>query len=235
MFSYENTFATRVQQYMYAIEKYPHVMQQEFNVARDLMRVRDDHQIVHVQAGGIPLFKKSKNYHTFETSPQFVEYGFKKCTYNAIELPNQSMDRGILLASLHHASIQDRRQLYSELRRIIRPGGRLVIGDVEQGSQIDRFLNEFVDQNSKTGHDGLFFTEKDAKDIQTSGWKVVEIVRKSYKWVFQNEDEMVDFATNLFDLQLKRDDLLRLLPTYLNISNISEHSWDWELLYFICE
>lgn len=240
---YNQVFKTRADSYMYAINHYKHAMQEEFDAAVEVLDVPDDGcHIVHVQAAGIPLFDRGFEwYHPFETSPDFARFGFDMCTYEHIPLPDGSMDRAIILASLHHASDEERCKLFRELHRVCNSGARFVIGDVCVNSRMDRWLNEFVDTYNPSGHKGRFFSPIDEhfpRLLEQCGWTLSHTEMRRYTWRFDSESDMCDFVVHLFGLSVsdKGDDWLKdKLREYLKFwtDDDGQCYFEWELLFFV--
>jgi SAM-dependent methyltransferase len=238
---YIESFKKRYKNYLYAVNTYPNVMENEFKIAYQMMKVKDNNIILNIPAAGTDLKKYICNnnitYYEFETSPNFSSLGYNLCSFDNIPLENKSVDRIIVLASFHHVSIEDRPKIYKEFKRILKDDGLFIIGDVIKNSKQDKWLNEFVNKWNSKGHKGIFFDEKDENTtnlLENFGFSV-EIQKKKYTWDFKNEEEMVDFVINLFGLDLiKKEDLLSYIKEYLDYNNNGDNcSFDWELIYFI--
>lgn len=254
--NYINSFKNRCEKYLYAIQTYPKVMENEFKTAiemleLDLKDINNNLSILNIPAAGIDIgsYLKDKKdnkditYYTFETSPDFVKLDPKKyklCSYNDIPLEDNSIDRVIVLASLHHVEPKDRENVYKEFNRILKKDGLLVIGDVIKDSVQDHFLNEFVNKWNSNGHSGIFFSEKEEesedKNLLEKCNFNVDITTKKYNWIFKNDIEMKDFVLNLFGLDLYDNkkspkDLKEDLSKYLTFN---EEGFEWQLIYFTC-
>lgn len=153
-------------------------------------------------------------------------------SFDKIPIQSNSVNKIICLATLHHLNIDERNILYSELYRILIPGGRLVIADVICDSPQAKWLNEFVDKYNSNGHNGLFFTDNDSELIEKNGFNV-EISINKYNWNFKDEKCLLHFCKLLFGLDLCMDDnlLLNSIKKYLHYEN---GKIPWELIYFNC-
>lgn len=236
---YINSFEKRYKKYLYAVNKYPKVMDNEFKIACEMMRIEDNNVILNIPCAGTDLkryiFNNNIKYHEFETSPDFASMGYNLCSYNSIPLEDKSVDRIIVLASFHHVPIGERLEIYKEFKRILKNDGLFVIGDVIKNSKQDKWLNEFVNKWNSKGHKGFFFDFNDKEILEDSGF-CVEVYTKKYKWNFNNEEEMKDFTINLFGLDLidKNDitNYTNYVKEFLNYDS-NDCSFDWELIYFI--
>jgi len=85
----------------------------------------------------------------------------------AFALSGHAADVLVSLAGLHH--LPDRAARYLEAKRVLRPGGRIVVADVLKGSSADSFLNGFINEANSMGHHGIFLDEGDVRAMEDSG------------------------------------------------------------------
>jgi SAM-dependent methyltransferase len=116
----------------------------------------------------------------------------------SIPLAARSVDRVISLAALHH--VADKRGVFREACRILKPGGVLCVADACSDSPVAEFLNGFVDAHSSLGHRGVFIGEATAGEIEESGLAVERSARVRFPWRFASRDEMAAFVQPLFGL-----------------------------------
>jgi SAM-dependent methyltransferase len=203
--SYESSFRLRAEQYKYAVDTYPHVLQEEFHIAASLCKVKEGDVIVNVLGAGVPLDKyfrvQPASYRVFDSSPEFCAlYDISQCEISNLPLDNASVDTVVCVSGLHHYSNQERVAFYREARRVLKPTtGKIVIGDIVKGSRQAVWLNEFVNKFSTSGHVGDFFGHKDKYILESVGFDATEELEK-YNWPFMSEFSMVDFMKNLFGL-----------------------------------
>ena len=120
-----------------------------------------------------------------------------------VPLGDGALDAIVSVAGLHH--MPDKRPFYEEAVRLVRPGGRVVICDVEAGSPVDRFLNGFVDTHNPDGHDGVFLDRISACQVAEAGLEVCEAAYHAYPWCCHSRQEMVAFCKRLFGLDAPAD------------------------------
>jgi ubiquinone/menaquinone biosynthesis C-methylase UbiE len=155
------------------------------------------------------------------------------CTFSSIPIRDTSVHRILSLASLHHLTNEERSAFYKEAKRILVPGGKLLIGDVQENTNQAAWLNIFVNKYNSYGHQGIFFSENDSKLVEMAGFHVT-VEYKTYKWVFESSTQMITFCKHLFHLDLASDkDILDGLQTYLDADK-NNYTFEWKLLYFIC-
>jgi SAM-dependent methyltransferase len=117
-----------------------------------------------------------------------------------VELPAQSVDRIASLAGLHH--LQDRRPVYREWARLLKRGGRLVVGDVGSATGTGEFLNTFVDRHTPGGHAGVFIEEAEFRtEIAAAGLDVVEESLQNVPWRFADLESLGRFCKRLFGIE----------------------------------
>ncbi len=154
------------------------------------------------------------------------------CEFTAILLEDDKVDKILSLASFHH--VQEKRiETLREFRRILRKDGTLVIGDVIAGSKQDYWLNYFVNKHNSNGHNGLFLREEEAIEIEKIGFNV-ETKVYTYDWVFDNDENALDFVKNLFGLDLLEDKSI-LLNAMRDILGYKDCKFEWQLMYFKCK
>jgi ubiquinone/menaquinone biosynthesis C-methylase UbiE len=109
------------------------------------------------------------------------------------------------LAVLHHEEAPGR--VLAEMLRVTAPGGRVVVGDVAAGSRAARFLNEFVDAHTETGHAGRFYeAETLAQLLEKAGGRDAEAVSRQLDWRFEKRSDARSFCRELFGLRDETED-----------------------------
>jgi len=116
-----------------------------------------------------------------------------------IPLPDEQANAVINLAALHHCVNRD--DLFDEWHRLLKPGGRMVIADVEVDSPNGEFLNRVVNKFTPGGHNGIFLIPGQLSEtFINKGYVEVEEQLESFVWNFLNKQEMIDFSRSLFGM-----------------------------------
>ena len=226
---YDLVFSKRAEQYNYATKTYPHVLVNELRVAASMADAKKGTIVVNVPGACVdisPYLASGVIYKPYETNAVFAKVaGVAHSDFGVIPEPDVSVDVVLSLASLHHSNDSERALFYKEALRVLKPGGKMIIGDVSSGSSVDKWLNEFV--RLYNGHNGTFWSIEDA--VMMTGFDVSVEVKK-YKWTFTGSEEMVDFCRNLFGLFGATDsEIVDGLRKYLGASDTGFY---WSLMYF---
>jgi SAM-dependent methyltransferase len=120
------------------------------------------------------------------------------CPIAEVPLPDSAVDCIISLAGLHHEPSLP--TVFAEMRRLVRPGGRVVIADVAAGTGPAQFLNGFVARNNPRGHDGHFLDAGTRALIEAAGLAVADDVMIEVPWAFASTAEAGAFSGELFGL-----------------------------------
>jgi SAM-dependent methyltransferase len=205
---YSALFDLRGQSYDKAMRLLPEARAQEFMQVIRRASLVPGMRVADLPAGGgylADFLPSHCSWHGHEPSIGFVgdrvAHGAEIHGSDLLPLPweDDSMDVAISLAGVHHLS--DKAALFEEVRRVVRPGGRFVLSDVEANSPQAIFLDGYVNENNSTGHRGLFLDKSTENELEHSGWRCLSSDFVCFHWVFEHRESMGAFCRNLFDLR----------------------------------
>jgi SAM-dependent methyltransferase len=215
--NYADIFTQRGDAYHEAMTRFPHAREAELALLLSVLAPRAGETLIDAPAGGGYLAARlpaGVRYVAVEAARPFFERcpeGESRrrvlCPLAKIELPDRSADVLTCLTGLHHEP--DVGGVLGEFVRVLAPGGRLGVADVEIGSPPDRFLNGFVHAHSRTGHRGAFFDDSLADRLREAGLRDVTLARAPLRWRFRDAGAMVDFVRLLFGVDRARPAQIR--------------------------
>ncbi len=154
-------------------------------------------------------------------------------SWNRLPFAEGEADIVVTLAALHHV-IVGRPIFYQECHRILAPGGRLIIGDVEAGTPPAAFLDQFVKRYSSQGHEARFLSrDTELANLEGAGFRVVEYEVTAFHWVYPDKLTAIRFCRHLFRLDQASDDQIwHGLGEYLGIES-GRHGvrMNWQLAF----
>ncbi|CAB0151195.1 hypothetical protein PSI9734_01608 [Pseudidiomarina piscicola] len=257
--SYQEHFEQRGSAYDRAMLRFPEARRQEFEQVIAAGRLAPGMKIADVPAGGAYLcafLPPGCEYQAHEPCASFTNHGqggqplqckddFSRGAAPSekgdgaqgglplLPLPwaDDEIDVAISLAGVHH--LADKRPLFRELKRVIKPGGRLALSDVAKGSKVATFLDGYVGDFNSTGHDGIFLDRSTLQDLESAGFVIEQRHLNDFHWTFANRDDMATFCHELFDLQKSNvADTQRAIEQQLGVTDYPDGTvgMAWQLM-----
>jgi SAM-dependent methyltransferase len=245
---YASIFDERGQEYHEAMQDLPDVRNQEFASILEFVRPVRGETLCDVPSGGGYLLRCLRGAGiqvvAVETSKVFHEFCVSRarsepeapcrpvlCPVEELAIESDSVDAAMSLAGMHH--IEEKRPVYRELHRILKPSGRLLIGNVRERSAVGRFLNEFVHENSRMGHVGLFLNDQTPLELETAGFQVVGSESKHFERRFPSAEGMALYCQRLFGIdRVSQREVLAGIENFLGFeADDSGCRLPWELRF----
>lgn len=243
---YQAIFNTRADAYHEAMLKWPHARDSEFNNLLKDLSLTSGMNIIDVPSGGGYLanyLPTDIHLHHLETSELFAElchsgsqHKLSLCQLDTLPVENHSIDLALSLAGLHH--IEDKKPLFGEIFRALKPGGIVKIADVYEQSPTAKFLDGWMSKNNSMGHHGWYLNERTMQQLQGVGYQNVRAKQESYYWKFTSESDAAAYCKKLFGINLAtQDEVSKALKHNLGFINYptGEVGLNWQLLYISAE
>ena len=240
---YHDIFELRGRLYHHAMRKFPDARANEFlNVIREA-RIVSGMRVVDVPSGGGYLSPHLGNVELIglEASQTFAglagERGHNVLLYenNRFPLQDACADRILSIAGLHH--VKGKREVFSEMRRVLKPDGRIVVADVAEDSFVRGFLDDFVGHYCETGHSGWYFGDTTRSELHDAGLKIIDDKRLEYLWCATDMDQLAEFCRLLFGMV--RADMSTVADGIRNHLGVRKQGdqvgLNWQLHCFTCE
>ncbi len=120
---YNSSFENRAKSFLFAVNTYPHCMEYEFKNAIEELELKDGEILLNLGGGGLNLDKhitKNIKYIPVDFSKEFSRLcNIPHINYNKLPFRDNSVDKIIILALLHHFTNDERTELYRECYRIL--------------------------------------------------------------------------------------------------------------------
>jgi SAM-dependent methyltransferase len=207
--TYQEIFAARATSYQAAMDAVPHARDAEFRCVVDPLPLRPGQRVCDMPAGGGYLRRHlpaDVAYLAIEPSPDFVAscpsgpgHAVVQSAIEAVPLDDACVDHAVSLAGLHHSP--DLAAALGEMRRLVRPGGRVVIADVAVDTPPAGFLNGYVDRNNPLGHRGTFLDDDTATVAARAGLELLDDRVIPLAWRFNDAQQAGWYCSALFGIR----------------------------------
>jgi arsenite methyltransferase len=122
---------------------------------------------------------------------QFVQFGSKK-----VNLEKDKVDAVWSFGAYHH--MFQKSKSFANIKRILKKGGRIVIGDVFNGSALAKHFDEQVARYCNIGHEVAFWNKEYAKTLcAINGFSEPKFYDINIKWKFNTKKDIGIFLYKL--------------------------------------
>ena len=202
--NYAEIFAERGAAYHRAMAECPKAREAELRAVIEPLRGLLGGTLCDMPSGGgylAALLPSGMRYVGVDPSEDFVRAcpaGVEclQASITDVPLADGTADAIVSLAALHHEP--DLAAVFREMRRLLKPGGRVVIADAAAGTPVATFLNGFVDEHNPMGHVGIFLDKQTAGLIEEAGFRIADDALVDMPWQFDTIQEAGAFCRQLF-------------------------------------
>lgn len=241
--TYQAIFDARAARYHAAMAGWPRARDEEFAAVVPWLKLAPGQRLADLPCGGGYLsghLPDGVDVIGVDPSASFAALGQAHAPHPVTHapltpspVPAGSVDAVVSVAGLHHAPNLD--EIFEAFRDAVRPGGRVVVADVERGTGPAVFLNGFVDAHNPQGHDGDFFHEGTAERLRGAGLEVEHDAVAEYRWRYPDDAGMAAFLRDLFGIEATDEAVLEAVARDLGMED-AEHevSHGWSLRVIAC-
>ncbi len=206
--SYSDIFTQRGETHAEAFRLYPEACREEAATVLRLATPRPGETLLDLPAasGFLSTYLNEPGVRVVAVDPNPLFHG--ECQRRGLEsylaalddlpLADGSVDVAVCLAGLHHEPSCP--PVFQEIRRVLRPQGRLAIAEVAEGSAVAEFLNGFVHNHSSLGHEGEFVDDGFIDNLTGAGFRLVRDETPAYHWNFASHEELADCLRLMFGI-----------------------------------
>lgn len=140
-------------------------------------------------------------------------------------LRDDSVDAVLLAYGTHHIPREDRQLACREGARVLRPGGRLVLHDFEEGSPTAIWFSEVVDRYSNAGHAYDHFSQAEFYRCCVQGGLHSVSVQQIYDPLITTGDSPDEARSRLAGYLLSMYGLDRLGEPWMSQADLHDEIW----------
>lgn len=243
--TYQDVFKSRAQAHVDAFRMYPQACQIEIETCLSFANLQPGEVLLDMPSAGgfLSAYVSVKDVHVIAVDPSPELHAFcaqlvsdsRLAPMDCLPLSDASIDAAICLAGLHHEP--NIGAVFAEIRRVIKPEvGRLVIAEVDTGSDAARFLNGFVHNNSSNGHVGSFVDDEFVSALVESGLTIERNEVATYYWLFDSRFALGDCLQRMFGIDLATpDEIIQAVSDILGIDELPDGriGMKWSLRFFL--
>ena len=193
--NYHEVFKPRAQAHIDAFSRYPEACRMEVQACLNWANLQAGEVLLDMPSAGGFLSRHvcvpDVHIIAIDPSPELHAHcalhvpDSRLAPLDKLPIPDAGVDAIVCLAGLHHEPNPG--AVFAEMRRVITPhGGRVVIAEVQSGSDPARFLNGFVHRHNPHGHEGVFVDGAFVHGLAASGLKIVQDEQLAYPWIFDS-------------------------------------------------
>lgn len=241
--SYAEIFAERGGAYHAAMAACPQARDAEFRAVLEPLSGLADGLLCDMPSGGGYLgryLRPGLRYIGVDPASDFCSAfpdGLDRLQADISDVPLAAgrVDYIVSLAALHHEP--DLPAVFGEMRRLLHPGGRLVIADAAVGTAPADFLNGFVNEHNPMGHHGKFLDGVTAGLLEAAGLAIADDRLVEMPWAFASREQAGIFCRSLFWMpELAADKVAEAMDREIGFADEGGSiSLRWVLRRIVCD
>lgn len=150
-----------------------------------------------------------------------------------LDLPENSIDAIWSFGALHH--VFEKQKSFDNFKKVLKKGGRIVIGDVFSDSKLAKHFDEQVAKYCVTGHEVAFWSREYADSICfLAGLEKPKFHNIDQKWKFKTEKDLGIFLYKIHAMtKTTPEECLRGAKKILGIeknNNLYELNWPMQII-----
>ena len=202
----------RAKLYSEALKEFPNARKTDIDLMANYLSPKSGETILEIGAGngifsGAIADATLPNGKVIVTDPSREQlFGVSDLGRENIEIRNEGADMLSLqengidgiwsFGAVHH--IFNKTAAFNNFNRCLKPGGRLVIGDVFAGSDLARHFDDRVAKFCSTGHEVSFLSREYTESLCfLTGFEKPEFYDFNAKWVFEKKEDVGAFLYKL--------------------------------------
>jgi SAM-dependent methyltransferase len=125
-------------------------------------------------------------------------------------------------------------EMFKNVAKVLRPGGRFVAADVGAPSSLQEHFERSVKRHCLTGHSEKWLTRERLYELaQAAGLTLVKAETVPIQWIFSSEHQMAAFMKGLHAYDLTEEEILGDLRSALGYESVgNEVRLNWPMLLF---
>ncbi len=245
MKNYADIFQLRGQQHAEAFRRYPEAIREEAEAIISLAALKPNDVVLDLPAasGFLAKYMNLPQVRLMAVEPSQPLYDLCKVAVdqsymaplNRLPIESEHVDVAICLAGLHHE--QALNEIFDEVFRVLRNGGRFAIAEVNSDSGPAAFLNNFVNRHSTLGHSGSFASGDYIELLESAGFQVAVDTLAAYHWRFASDADMAECLRLMFGIdRATPEQIISAVSELLGIDQLAGGliGMRWSLRHFLC-
>lgn len=243
----------RAQLYKECLKEFPHAREQDISFMKTFLKPQKGERILEIGAGsgffsrhiakaigkkGILVVSdpsldqleevrqlRQENIKTI----QFVQFGSA-----TVDFEEKKVDAVWSFGAMHH--MFQKNKSFENLSNILKPDGRVIIGDVFCGSTLARHFDSQVARYCITGHEVSFWSKEYAQTIcAVNGFEEPKFIDVNCKWKFKKRKDIGVFLYKLHAMtKTTPQECLRVAEEILGIKKETNHYiLNWPMTFII--